>query len=290
MSEKTVQERLAQGALNKGEALLEMGEKEKGMAELAEAYRLAPHVAAVAYAHALLEEGSRREEGGDTMAALEHYRQALRVAPEEGPLRQEIEAMVYALEARIQQQTALRALSVQHCPRCGKEIQPDYIVCPYCAHPLQVTKPTLWQAILPRKFELLWMLALVPGWITALLWINPSMGVMDSTLVVVVISAIKWAIAGGAVGILQYFLLRSRITNAWWWVLISTLAAGGNWVVALIVGGRVGDMLYLPLGMSVQEWWSVYWAVAWAMALMVNAVFNGFFVIAFSSRTTVDRM
>ena len=133
------------------------------------------------------------------------------------------------------------------------------------------------------------MLALAPGWMIALLWITPSMDKIDTALVVVLIDAVKWAVAGGVIGLLQYLLLRSKATRSWWWIPISSLAAAVGWDIALVIGRAVGNMLEFFTFFQREDWWSVYWSTALAMALMFNAVFNGLFTTMLSSGATRDR-
>ncbi len=87
------QERLARGMLEKAEVLLEIGQVEKAVAELEEAYALAPEIVADSYARALMRKGHTAEQRGNLETALAAYQQAAGAARSTS-LQNELQAIV----------------------------------------------------------------------------------------------------------------------------------------------------------------------------------------------------
>lgn len=97
---------------------------------------------------------------------------------------------------------------------------------------------------------------------------------------------------GLAIGILQWFLLKSRIQDAWWWIVASAFGwALGSFLVlllipeeldvfaGLIIGLTIGTAQWMILSRFVHwsGWWIVVNIIAWTtgMALFPGIVLTG---------------
>jgi tetratricopeptide (TPR) repeat protein len=154
------QERLARATVERAAALLELGEADRALVELAEAHHLAPAIAGEPYAHALLSRGSAYEHAGELGAALADYVAARDVAPV-GALRNELDSILTELASR-SAQSQLSALP--YCPGCRREMQAEWVRCPYCETLLG--QPTETQSYLSkidtsRRRAPIWLVALV---------------------------------------------------------------------------------------------------------------------------------
>lgn len=129
-------ERLARGKVEAAEAWLELDEADKALAELEEALRLAPEIAAPVYARAYLKRGTQKEQAGDLTGALADYRMALTHAPTEG-LQDELRAIISEVEAKLAPPEPPAQPVTPHCPHCEREVQVEWIRCPYCGEPLR---------------------------------------------------------------------------------------------------------------------------------------------------------
>ena len=121
---RSPQERLAQATIARAEALIELGRTAEALTAFAEAYKLAPAIAAAPYARALLAQGTAIEATGEIASALTAYEQAQQVAPA-GALRNEIVLIIAAASARL-------VAEAGRCPSCRQRVQPGWVRCPYC--------------------------------------------------------------------------------------------------------------------------------------------------------------
>lgn len=121
-----------------------------------------------------------------------------------------------------------------------------------------------------------WMVATAAAWVIGR-FLFPSL----STVII-----------GLAIGILQWFLLKSRIPNAWWWIVVSAFGwALGSLLVlmlipegldvfaGLIFGLTTGTAQWIVLSRFVRwsGWWIVVNIIAWTtgMALFPGIVLTG---------------
>jgi len=239
MVEKAVQERLAQVTVEKAKALMDIGEIERALTELEEAYRLAPDVASDAYADALLKQGLVKEDTGQPDEALALYRQVLQVAPEGSALRQETAAMVRRLEVR----------------------EPSAVV-----HP--VVKPTLFQALSAGWRGIAWMLTTFAGWAIILVLAEFSMGPELRSFSL-------WALIGTLVGTIQGLLLKDKVARAGWWILAAAIGWGACWEGAVAIATRLWLFLTGVVELTYSERFSLYWSITWPTAILLSAIFNG---------------
>lgn len=239
MVEKAVQERLAQVTVEKAKALMDIGEIERALTELEEAYRLAPDVASDAYADALLKQGLVKEDTGQPDEALALYRQVLQVAPEGSALRQETAAMVRRLEVR----------------------EPSAVV-----HP--VVKPTLFQALSAGWRGIAWMLTTFAGWAIILVLAEFSMGPELRSFSL-------WALIGTLVGTIQWLLLKDKVARAGWWILAAAIGWGACWEGAVAIATRLWLFLTGVVELTYSERFSLYWSITWPTAILLSAIFNG---------------
>lgn len=131
------QERLARGMLEKAEALLEIGQVEKAVAELEEAYAVAPELTGDSYARALMREGHDAEQRVDLETALAAYQHAARVARSTS-LQNELRAIIAEFEhERGEAESVTIADQNLLCPDCGRDIQAGWVNCPYCGASLR---------------------------------------------------------------------------------------------------------------------------------------------------------
>ena len=138
--EENLQARLARAKIESGEVFLALGDMDRAVADLDEAYRLHRTRAAEPYARALLARGEARERANDFAAALADYRKALDVTPDASPLKSEIVAIARQAEQRqAQTQHASASQRPAFCGKCGKPTQPEWTVCPYCGSVLGKT-------------------------------------------------------------------------------------------------------------------------------------------------------
>ncbi|MBN1921591.1 MAG: hypothetical protein JW892_10120 [Anaerolineae bacterium] len=129
-------ERLVRSKVDSAEAWLELDDADKALAELEEAMRLAPELAAPVVARAYLKRGTQKEQTGDLSGALADYQTALSHAPTEG-LQDELRAIIAEVEARLIPVELLEQPNTPHCPHCEREVQAGWIRCPYCGEVLQ---------------------------------------------------------------------------------------------------------------------------------------------------------
>jgi tetratricopeptide (TPR) repeat protein len=152
-------ERLVRANVERAEALLELGQLEHALSELKDAYGEAPNLAASAYARALLARAAAQEQAGNLSEALEGYRAARQVAPA-GSLRDELDILIDLIEAKLA--SALRPTPL-HCTRCSREVQAEWVRCPYCEEPLGravgISRPP--EADRPPRRRPIWMIALI---------------------------------------------------------------------------------------------------------------------------------
>ena len=137
--EETPQEKLVRSAIERAETYESIGQTERAIQELEEAYRIIPTIGGKALANALLRRGGGRERTGDLNGALEDYKRALSVSPP-GGLRDELEAIVNEVLHKIELANGSIAVKVNQCPNCQKELLPNAEKCPYCGISLKEEK------------------------------------------------------------------------------------------------------------------------------------------------------
>jgi hypothetical protein len=121
-----------------------------------------------------------------------------------------------------------------------------------------------------------WMLATAAAWVIGRL-LFPSLATVT---------------IGLAIGILQWFLLKSRILDAWWWIVASAFGwALGSFLVLLLIPEELDVFASLIIGLSMGSaqwivlsrftyrsgWWIVVNIIAWTtgMALFPGIVLTG---------------
>jgi tetratricopeptide (TPR) repeat protein len=134
--EGNLQTRLARAKIESGEVFLALGEADKAVAELEEAYRLFPALAANTYARALWARGEQRENAHNLTGAVADYRLIMQILPDDNPLHSETNSTILRLEAVIMQEHDATSRT-QRCSECGREIRADFALCPYCGQPLK---------------------------------------------------------------------------------------------------------------------------------------------------------
>lgn len=127
-------ERLVRGKVDSAEAWLELDDADKALAELEEAMRLAPELAAPVVARAYLKRGTQKEQTGDLSGALMDYQTALSHAPTEG-LQDELRAIIAEVEAQLAPPEP-PVSAEPHCSQCNRAVQAEWIRCPYCGEAL----------------------------------------------------------------------------------------------------------------------------------------------------------
>ncbi|NPV86966.1 MAG: hypothetical protein HPY45_13275 [Anaerolineae bacterium] len=97
---QTPQEQLARSHIERADVYLSIGQVERALKELEEAYRTLPEVGGEALARALRDQAEAKERMGSLPAALQDYRRALAVAPP-GILRSQLQSAEASLSARL---------------------------------------------------------------------------------------------------------------------------------------------------------------------------------------------
>lgn len=94
-------------------------------------------------------------------------------------------------------------------------------------------------------FWLLWVLASTVGWYSGF-----YVGIFGTLAVEAILpnygGAVLWAGLGAGVGILQWFVLRWRVSRSGWWVLAS--------ILGLAVAAVLGTAVALARGYSIMPW------------------------------------
>ncbi|NPV84465.1 MAG: hypothetical protein HPY45_00465 [Anaerolineae bacterium] len=98
---ETPQERLVRSAVERAQIYLGVGQTDKALHELEEAYRLAPAIGGRELARVLLQVAEGKERTGDLQGALIDYQRALAVAPP-GGMRDELHTIVAEVSNKIQ--------------------------------------------------------------------------------------------------------------------------------------------------------------------------------------------
>ncbi len=141
------------------------------------------------------------------------------------------------------------------------------------------------------KFWLLWSAASLPAFMLGT-WLSfLTINLFPNTLV----RTALFALIGAAVGGLQALLLRRRVPELLWWVLVS---AGGwalgfsfadRWGVyaGLAIGASLGLLQWMTLSMSLQRalWWFpaslLGWGLGWFAAWQVDDSLSTFFYLLY---------
>jgi hypothetical protein len=114
-------------------------------------------------------------------------------------------------------------------------------------------------------FWFLWLMATTVGWVISQL----------------LLTSIGPLVAGFTIGVMQWFVLRDRITNAWRWILATGVGWGLGTGIVLFV---IPDEYIFPYGIivgtttGVSQWWilrgEVYFS-GWWILISIIAWFTG---------------
>jgi tetratricopeptide (TPR) repeat protein len=146
---KTIRERLANSYIQQAEAYLQLGQIDKAIIELEEAYHNLPEVGGKVLADALAQSAKLKESKGDINGALSDYRRAMMVGPVS--LYNQLESTVAELSTRAGTVKPTGILPPQQiCPSCQKQIPLDAIICPLCRTNLKTPQPSPVRSLPPQ--------------------------------------------------------------------------------------------------------------------------------------------
>jgi tetratricopeptide (TPR) repeat protein len=243
--------RLARASVEKAEALIAIGQMERGLEELEEAHQVAPEFVSEAYAHAIVEYAVQWEEAGDIRKAISYYQRALQVMPEESPLWQEVTSVIRRLEETLSE---------------TKEGDRSVL-----------------RRQVPAITIALWLMCMVGGWVevTFLSWV---IWIGDTPI-------LSWMAVGAITGVVQWWVARKVAHAKSWWILIALTGWAGSWLLGTLPATAITSQLYdAQLIQSIEAWKALWWSIAWLSSFLVNVVFNGIAaLLLFADGRTTDR-
>jgi len=243
MQQTYAKERLARASVEKADALTAMGQIDRALKELEDAYHLAPELVAETYARALVQQAAQREDAGDLEGALTSYRHALPLAPEGSALGQEIAAVADRLEAQLHGSVPA-ALGV-------------------------ISKPVV-RFEYPTSKAVLWLVIMLAGW-------AGTLGLNRFTHGDYWFALVSWAAVGALAGIAQRLVTRGVASIRPWWILVAAVGWSGSWVLGGIAVGLIQQVWFVAPGRDVDVILrlNLWWFTAYQLSFLLNAVFNG---------------